>query len=173
MTVGDVNATIWAVGTTGVTLWAAIVGAATIFPKTVHRAATFAEQESGKTLGGGIVVALTAGILGLILVNQPNGLFKLIGFGFLAALFALAVLGSAGLATVAGERVGRLDSRLSPLGSIGRGAAFLVAAGFFPFVGWMLFFPAMFILSLGGRLAQPCSKEKRWSLPDVASQATQ
>lgn len=149
MTVGDVNAVAWIIGSTGVTLWTSIVGTSVLFRERAKRAALAAEQDTPKTLGLGAGIMLGAGLLTVILINQPNGLFKLIGWVLLACLILLAILGSAGLSTVAAERIGHLNRRLSPLACIGRGAGLLVVAGFLPFVGWALLFPAMLMLSLG------------------------
>ncbi|MDX1931293.1 MAG: hypothetical protein SFU56_01685 [Capsulimonadales bacterium] len=149
MTVGDVNAVVWTIGSTGVTLWTAIVGASVLFQDRARQAAAAVENQGKKVAGVGAVMTFTAGLFALIAINQPNGLIKLIGWVLLAALMLLAILGSAGLATLTGERLCGMDRRLTRLGGVGRGAGILVAAGFLPFVGWFLLFPAMLMLSLG------------------------
>jgi hypothetical protein len=149
MTVGDVNAVAWTIGSTGVTLWTAIVGASVLFKDRVQQAALAAEQDTAKVVGTGAGIVAAGGLFTVILISQPNGLFKLIGWVLLACLMLLAILGSAGLATLTGERLVRMDERLSPLGGVARGAGLLVVAGFLPFVGWALLFPAMLMISLG------------------------
>ena len=149
MTIGDVNAMIAGVGATGVTLWASLLGISALFGERTRRAANVIEAQAGRTLGLGAALAVSAGAIGLIFVNQPNGLLKFVGWVMLAGLLAMAALGSAGLSRVAGARVGRMDPNLSTLGAVGRGAGLLVTAGFLPFLGWFGFFPLMLFISLG------------------------
>jgi hypothetical protein len=149
MTIGDVNAMIAGVGASGVTLWASLLGISALFGERTRRAANAIEAQPGRTLGHGFLLAATAGIVGVALVNQPNGLIKFVGWVLLAGLLATAALGSAGLSRVTGERVGRMDPKLSTLGAVGRGAGLLVTAGFLPVLGWFGFFPVMLFVSLG------------------------
>jgi len=149
MTIGDVNAMIAGVGATGVTLWASLLGISALFGERTRRASNVIEAQPGRTLGIGSLLTATAGIIGVALINQPNGLFKFVGWVMLAGLLAMAALGSAGLSRVAGQRVGRMDPNLSTLGAVGRGAGLLVTAGFLPFLGWFGFFPLMLFVSLG------------------------
>src|SRR4051812_9970196 len=97
MTIGDVNAMIAGVGASGVTLWASLLGISALFGERTRRAANVIEAQPGRTLGIGAALAVTAGAVGLIFVNQPNGLIKFIGWVLLAGLLAMAALGSAGL----------------------------------------------------------------------------
>src|SRR2546421_9613380 len=108
MTVGDVNATVWIIGSTGVTLWTAIVGTSVLFKERAQQAAMAAEQDTKKVVGIGAGIFVVAGLFAVILIPQPNGLLKLIGWVLLASLLLLAILGSSGLATLTGERLQRM-----------------------------------------------------------------
>jgi hypothetical protein len=134
---------------TGVTLWAAQMSCAFLFRKKTQQAAMMLETQTWKTLGTGVGVAATAGVLALILVSQPNGLIKMIGWVLLAGLLAHSVLGAAGLATLGGERIKKMAPRLPELGCTGRAAALLTTAGFLPVFGWLFIFPVAFLFSLG------------------------
>jgi hypothetical protein len=146
---GDVLAVVAAFIGVGMTLWAAIVAFAVLFSKRAERAAYLAETEWKKTLLWGAGIAFVAGGIGLALASQPNGLGQLMGWGLLLGLLTFAVLGSAGLARIAGARVATMNPAHAPLPAIGRGAALLVASGFLPALGWFGFFPVLLCLSLG------------------------
>jgi hypothetical protein len=152
MTIGDVQGTIAMVAGTSGALWASQLATAAIFIQKTQQAAEQIERNPGKSFRAGLGLAVTAGVVGFILVNQPNGVLKLIGWVMLAGLFALALIGSAGLATLVAGRLQKMDPKLSHLGAVGRGAAFLIAAGLLPFLGTFLLFPAMLCFSLGGGL---------------------
>jgi hypothetical protein len=152
MTIGDVQGTIAMIAGTSGALWASQLATAAIFSQKTHRAAEQIERNPGKSFRAGLGLAVTAGVVGFILVNQPNGVLKLVGWVMLAGLFALALIGSAGLATLVAGRLRNMDPKLSHLGAVGRGAAFLIAAGLLPFLGTFLLFPAMLCFSLGGGL---------------------
>ena len=149
MTVGDVNAIIAGVTVTGGTLWAAVVGINTLFGERTERAARAVREQPLWTFGVGLMAGLLAGTLGIVLLNSGNGLLMFFGWVALLLLALVATLGSAGLASILADKVTPLDSKLSRLGSIGRAAAFLVASGFLPLVGWLGFFPLLFLMSLG------------------------
>jgi hypothetical protein len=150
MTIGDVQGTIaMIVGTSGA-LWATQLATAALFSEKTRRAAEQIERNPGRSFWTGFGLAVTAGVVGLILVNQPNGVLRLVGWVMLAGLLSLALIGSAGLATIVAGRLRNMDPKLSYLGSLGRGAAFLIAADLLPFLGTFLLFPVMLCFSLGG-----------------------
>lgn len=149
MTIGDVMAFTGAVLATGATLWAAQVSCAVLYEKQTRRAAAYLEREWISTLLTGAGVTITAGLLALVLLQQGNGLIKLIGWVLLSALLAHSILGAAGLALLASERIKKLAPRLSKLAHIQRAAGLLIAAGFLPVFGWLFIFPMAFCFSLG------------------------
>jgi MFS family permease len=164
MTVGDVNAIIAGVTITGATLWASIVGINALFPERTERATRSIREQPGRTFGVGFVSGLIAGALGIALLNSGNGLLQLFGWVALLALGVLATIGSAGIASLLADKVTPLDTRLSRLGSIGRAAAFMVASGFVPFIGWLGFFPMLFLMSLGAGF-RALTEKKLYSQP--------
>src|SRR5690242_1340207 len=101
MTIGDVQGTIAMIAGTAGALWGAELATAALFGEKARRVADHIERQPGRAFGTGFALLTTAGVVGLVLVNQPFGPLKLVGWAMLAGLFALAVLGSTGLATLA------------------------------------------------------------------------
>jgi hypothetical protein len=130
-------------------LWATQLGIVALFGEKTKRAADVIEQNPGKSFGTGFFMTTTAGLVGFLLVVQPFGPLRLVGWITLAVLLCLVLLGSAGLAALTARRIQKMDARLSDLGAVGRGAAFLIAMGLLPFVGTFLLFPILFCFSLG------------------------
>jgi hypothetical protein len=88
-------------------------------------------------------------VVALNLLNVTNGIVKLIGWALLVALFATSTFGGAGLAHLVGERIGKLDSQISPYVALARGAGLIVLMGLVPVFGWFAFVPAALLTSLG------------------------
>ncbi|GAB4462361.1 MAG: hypothetical protein OHK0029_29060 [Armatimonadaceae bacterium] len=149
MTIGDVMGFSGAIVATGVTLWAAQVSCTFLYRNKTKRAAVMLETQTWKTLGTGIALAATAGVMSVILLATKNGLASLIGWVLIAGLLAHSVLGAAGLATLGGERIKKMAPRLSELACISRAAGLLTTAGFLPVFGWLFIFPVAFLFSLG------------------------
>lgn len=170
MTVGDVNAVIAGVTITGATLWAAVIGMHTLFRERAERAAFAIREQPNRTFGTGFIIGLIAGAVGIALLNAPNGLLKILGWVALLILAALATLGSAGLASLLAEKIAPLDTKMSRLRALGRSAALLVASGFVPLIGWLGFFPLLFLMSVGGGIR--AMTEKRLMAAAITERAT-
>ena len=173
MTIGDVLAVVAGVLAVGATLWAAIIAFALLFADRTTQAAGLLEQKPASVLRTGTLVLIVAGVVGLILINQPIGLIKLVGWVMLAGLFALALLGSAGLARVVGERVRTGERRVGPFVGLCRGAGFVVAAGFLPLVGWFALFPVALVASLGASVIALRTNEATLPSPVVPAELAQ
>ena len=149
MTIGDVLAVVAGIMATGVTMWALLIVMALVFAGRVGRAQTLLLTRPLRATGVGLILALTAGLFGLALVNQPNGLLKLFGWILLVGLLQIGALGGGGLALLIGGRIREGAPDLSPFGALGRGAGFLVAASLTPAVGWFLIWPLSTLAALG------------------------
>lgn len=103
-----------------------------------------------RTTLAGIALLLPAAILGIALLNAPNGVVKLLGSAILFGLVVSGLAGSAGLVERIGGRLSPSES-LSPLARMLRGGAALSFAFVFPFVGWFLLVPTL-AAGLGGAL---------------------
>lgn len=152
MTIGDVLAVVAGVFAFSGSLWGLLVGVCVLFGERAERAREALEARPLRVLGGGTAVAATAGGIGLILLNQPNGLLKFVGWVLLLGLLAVAALGGGGLALVVRGRLLRMEPHLSPLGALGRGSALLVVAGFVPLLGWFGVAPLATLAALGAGL---------------------
>jgi hypothetical protein len=148
MTIGDVLATIAGILAACASLWAALLVTLLLFSDRTRSVAARIERHPWRCAGVGALVLLSAGIVTIILVNQPNGLFKLMGWLSLAFLLALATFGSAGLSRVVAERIVTADSAVPPFRAAGYGAGLLVASGLIPVLGWLIL-AASLLTSLG------------------------
>lgn len=149
MTIGDVLAVVAGVAASGVTLWAALVTNTLLFPGRTQRASEILVTKPGRTIGFGLFLILTAGVIGFGLVVQPNGVLRLVGWAVSLALLFLASLGSAGLSLLLAERIQGRDEAHSPLMASMRAATLLVLACFVPLLGWFLLFPMSLAAGLG------------------------
>ncbi|MBC8103820.1 MAG: hypothetical protein H7Z41_14695 [Cytophagales bacterium] len=148
MTIGDVLATVAGVVAFCASLWAALLVTLLLFPARTGRASERIEQQPWRCLGMGTLVSGTAGVIAVVLLNQPNGFFKLLGWVALALLLGLATVGSAGLSMVVAKRIRASDADVPPLRASGYGAGLLVASGVLPVLGWMIFLASL-LTSLG------------------------
>src|SRR3954451_14828015 len=114
MTLGDVLATVTGILAAGASLWAALVLTGLLFEGRARAAAAQLQQRPGRCIGMGLLVLGTAGLIGLALINQPNGLLKLIGWISLGLLFSMATLGGSGLTLFVADRIRNGDTGLSP-----------------------------------------------------------
>lgn len=87
-----------------------------------------------------------------VLFSLPWGGFKLMGFIALLGLLAFTSLGTAGLATLMGQRLHHLGLNSSTAGATIRGAVAMELAAVFPLIGWFIFVPLAFIIALGATL---------------------
>lgn len=128
----------------GGTGWAMTVTMGLLFPLQTERA-------SGATKGAFVRGLLPLGLLlmSVVAFNLPLPGSKLLGLALFLAILAVAALGLAGLARIAGGRIASLSPEMGPYPAFLRGAAFLVAACLFPLLGWFLFAPVAFVVALG------------------------
>lgn len=148
MTIGDVLATAAGIFTACASVWAAILVTFLLFSARTRNVADRIEKHPWRCAGVGAVVLGSAGIVTVILVNQPNGLLKLIGWLSLAFLLALATFGSAGMSQVVATRILRADPAVPPFRAAGYSAGLIIAAGLLPVLGWLIL-AASLLTSLG------------------------
>lgn len=155
---GDVLATIAILCAIPLTTWALVIACRLIFPIVSLRAADKLGAHPGRLFGLGLVVTLVIGIFGVILTNLPNPIAKLIGIESLSLLLAMSVLGCAGLAQIASERIREKSSELSEYGAYVKGVGFIVVACMSPLVGWLFLAPIAVILSVGAGVASVATR---------------
>lgn len=148
MTIGDVLAVVGVILGICLSLWVTLIGAALLFEEKTRLARRVWETQSGGALGIGLALLLPLGVGGIALLSAPGGL-KLVGWIFLLTLFAISLLGGAGLAQLLGERTGARDENISSLTALARGAGMMALAWLFPVLGWFLVAPICLIMGLG------------------------
>lgn len=149
MAIGDVLAVVAAGLTIFGSTWALLVASALMFGGRVGAAQRSIEQHPWRCLGLGIALALPLGTLAVALAAQPLPLLKLGGTVLYLMLFAIAMIGGGGLASLIGRRVLTMDPQLTAFQALGRGSGVLVGASLFPLLGWFLLGPAIVLVSLG------------------------
>ncbi len=162
MTIGDVLAVMAAVFVLGATWAATILLTALAFPTRTARAQQKIVAGPGASLARGLGVGIVLGVLAAAFWSHP-GPARLIGGLFLAALGALAAIGSAGIARLVGERIQSVGSHMNPFATLTRGTILYVAAGFLPVVGWFLVAPVALLLSLGGGAGAILARQEKES----------
>jgi hypothetical protein len=147
-TIGDVFSIVAAIFGSFLTLWAAVVAAGLLFPGAAEKARRSLEEPK-RTIGRGLAVALTLGTLAIAMSATPAPLVKGLGLILLFWLFALSILGTAGVSAAVGRRIQDLDPGMAAYPATVRGAAFVVGGTLLPFLGWFAFGPVLFLASLG------------------------
>ncbi|HSI73017.1 MAG TPA: hypothetical protein VK934_07550 [Fimbriimonas sp.] len=159
LTLGDVWAITAVIVGVAVCAWAFLLCLALVFPRRTEFARAAIEFRPGKQLLIGFIVTAIASTLGVMLLSAPNGVIKLFGWIVLLGLTAISFTGTAGLVSLAGERVQRLDHSLSGYGSLSRGALFVVLPAVMPLLGWFLYAPVVFCIGVGAGLKAIGMKE--------------
>jgi len=148
-TIGDSFAIVAILFGIGFTAWAMIMASSILFADKALAARNLTERHPWRSFAIGLGIAATLGASFLILaaVNIPP--VKLVGTTGLLALVALSMFGASGLCLSLAGRLRAMEPGISVYASVVRSASFLVIASFFPFVGWLLVAPVVFIVSLG------------------------
>ena len=103
----------------------------------------------GQSFLGGLLVAEPLGFIWVPMAANPVPPIKLLGMTGLFTLIAISALGGAGLSLHLSDRIRAMEPGLSVCSGPPRAAMLIVVAGFFPFVGWFLIAPVLFVTFLG------------------------
>ncbi len=151
MTIGDVLAVIAAVFLIGATWIATILLTALAFSAKCARARQAIMDAPGACLARGLGVCALFALAAAVMAHPgPRGLVSALIW---AGLGLLAAVGSAGIATLVGERISSVGSAMTPFAALTRGTLLYVAAGFLPIVGFFLVTPIALLLSVGAAVA--------------------
>ena len=121
-------------------------------------------------LGAGVGIPGTA--LGVIFLNLGNPLGQFMGFSTLFLLISLAILGSAGLASLIGHRLNSPQDAHQPWKRVYRGGIVLAITFVFPLVGWFLVLPVTLLSGLGAALISLKGRKKQTVMPADATMGT-
>jgi hypothetical protein len=149
MTIGDVLAWVGGIGALCASAWALYVAVALLFVQRSNQAADVIATNTWKHGFLGFVTTLIMGPIGILMIQIPNPLGRLVGLVILLTLLALAAVGGAGIALIAAQRIRTLDPGITPFGALSRGAALIVVPCLVPLLGWFLVAPAILFVGLG------------------------
>lgn len=148
-TIGDSFAIVAILIGIGITAWAMIIGASILFAERSLAARNLTERHPWRSFAVGIGVALTFGLVSVVMSSMPFPAIKLMGVTGLLSLGALSMFGASGLCLSLAGRIRSMEPNVSVYASVVRAASILVIAAFFPMIGWFLIAPIMFVVSLG------------------------
>ena len=140
-----------------------------LFPDLVHRAQIILERTPWRSFWLGLGAALLFGIPALILISNPAGIAKLVGWAVVALILALSSIGSAGLVGCMGARLAGKSASNSPgFRRFLLGALALELSVAFPIIGWFLLLPLSTIASLGAAVLAVLRRKPKPATDEVA-----
>lgn len=148
-TIGDSFAIVAILIGVGFTTWALFLGAALTFRTRAEMAQARVASRPGQSFLVGLLVAGTLGVVSIAMAANPLPPIKLLGMTGLFTLIAISALGGAGLCLHLSDRIRAMEPGLSVYSGLTRAGMLIVVAGFFPFVGWFLIAPVLFLIFLG------------------------
>lgn len=121
-------------------------------------------------LGGGVGIPGT--MLAVVFFNSGNPLGQFLGFSTLFLLLSLAILGSAGLASLIGHRLNSPQDAQQPWKRVYRGGVVLAITFIFPMLGWFLVLPVTLLSGIGAALISLKGSKKQTVAPGDATMGT-
>lgn len=100
----------------------------------------------------GLVISVPLLLIGIGFLSAPAPIAKILGGIVLIVLLSLALLGSAGLTRLIGERLPAPTDELQPWRRVFRGGTVLSITFVLPFVGWFLVLPLTLLSGVGAAL---------------------
>lgn len=152
-TIGDSFAIVALLLGVGFTAWALYLATALTFRNKSELARQRIVQRPWMAFVQGVIVTSTLGLTALVLVGLPSQPAKLVGTVGVLGLIAVSALGGAGLSLHISDRIRSSEPNLSDYAGLNRAAMLVVVASFFPFVGWFLIAPVLFLINLGAGMS--------------------
>jgi Na+/melibiose symporter-like transporter len=149
MIMADVIAVFGTLLALGIALPGLLLTCRMLLPNFTDRAQSRLSQTPWRCLFAGGFLVLIASIPIIILFNLPWGGFQAMGAAALIGLMAIASLGAAGLAGLIGRQLRELGLKSSEVGATLWGGVAMGLAAVFPLVGWFVFLPLAFVVTLG------------------------
>ena len=149
VTIGDSFSIVATLAGVALTLWCFMLVCALLFPVRVEEARSAVSGSLGKCFGMGLV-AFLLGFIGIVVAQVPNPLAKLAGLLIASAYLCCVMVGAAGVAKLAAERLRVLTNQQeSEFSAFGKSAWYIVVAGMLPVLGWFRFAPLMMVVGGG------------------------
>lgn len=152
ITIGDALVVVGGIVAVCLSAWSTMIVFSLLFPNRSAIAREAWELRFGRSLLMGLIGWLLI-LLGLVLIQVPLPLIKILGFALLGATLCVAALGGAGLSSWISHRIRGRDTGYSGFMSIVRGATFVVLMTMMPLLGWFFLGPILFTVSLGAGLS--------------------
>ena len=151
MTQGDVNYALILGFAVAIVLWSTIILTRYLFPArtALVRSIIMATPLKTGIIGGIITVVAVGG--GVAMMNAQPAFVKILGIAIACWAGVHGILGSAAIMDELTDRLST-DVAGNRMATSAKAAGMLIAAGLIPLIGWALFFPALFALSVGGSL---------------------
>lgn len=148
-TIGDSFAVVAILAGICLSAWALILAVALVFPGKAQHARNRLVHKPWASFFGGLLIWGTLGVVSLGMMANPLPVGKLMGWTLFMALTAIASVGSAGLASLASERLRAMAPDMTPYAAITKSAAVIVVSGLLPVLGWFLIVPFLVFASTG------------------------
>ena len=148
MSLAQVQATVALFVALMISLTGLLTSVAILLPAHSQRAEEALEQSPKRCLFVGLLSLLTFGF-GIVLLNIPNPLMKLIGFALVTAISGIVTVGGAGMAGLMGKRISEMSGAKTTFGALVRGSVAYSVAVFFPYIGWFVLAPISIVCALG------------------------
>ncbi|MFM7187627.1 MAG: hypothetical protein ACKO14_07390 [Armatimonadota bacterium] len=171
MTQGDVNYALILGFAVALVLWSTIILARYLFPARTALVRSIIMATPLKTGIIGAVITIIAVGGGLAMSNAQPAVIKILGIAIAAWAGVHGILGSAAIMDELADRLSA-DVSGNKMATAAKAAAMLIAAGLIPLIGWALFFPALFSLSVGGSLGARRAKKLAAAVIESEAQAS-
>ena len=148
MSLAQVQATVALFVALMISLTGLLTSVAILLPAHSQRAEAELEQSPKRCLFVGLA-SLLAFAFGILLLNIPNPLLKLIGFALITTISGVVTVGGAGMAQLMGKRISEMSGAKTTFGELVRGSVAYSVAVFFPFIGWFVLAPISIVCALG------------------------
>ncbi len=152
ITSGDLMTAITILIGVALSTWATLITSALIFRRKAEYARGYFEKSPGISIFLGIVIGGVSTGIALALLQVPNPAVKLAAWVMLSSIAAIAALGGAGLALLAGSRIESMESGSNGFSALARGSGLMVLVGMVPFFGWFAYIPVVVLASFGAGL---------------------
>jgi hypothetical protein len=147
----------WIVTQTSILVWASLM-----LPNRVQRARERIEGRPVTCFLLGLLTFLVTIVFVSQLIKEGRpGHLQLFGWILMAPTLASAVIGGAGIARIAADRIYAHTAAEATLPSLIGGALCTTASGFVPIVGWFLYFPVTGFISIGAGVQVLLGRERR------------
>ncbi len=143
--------------------WALIMSVALVFPGKAEHARLRLVHKPWASFFLGLGIWLVPGAISFAFLANPLPLAKLVGWMGVLALLSIAAIGSAGLATLASERLRAMAPDQTVYASLSKSAAYIVIAGVVPILGWFLIVPFLILASTGAGVMALLAKSRQTS----------